>query len=273
MEQAKKPGAKASASSPPGSRRTYKAPALEKGLEILECLAAAPAPMTLQQLSLALERSASEIYRMLEVLVDQGYVLREAGLHRLSLRLFNLGVGQVPARDLLTVSLPVMEEVAQASRQALHLSVHVDRRLVVVASIPSPEPLGFSVRLGSHFPFRADRTSARVITAFQPAGLRDRLLDEMVELARPTRVSRQALSGRLDQLRERGFEEVPSDTVQGIVDIAYPIFDGQHAGAIASLNMPYLTQRDARMSRVAAQQLLAKAVRRISQELGGVTPK
>jgi DNA-binding IclR family transcriptional regulator len=41
--------------------------------------------MTLQQLSLALERSASEIYRMLEVLVDQSYVLREAGLHRLSL--------------------------------------------------------------------------------------------------------------------------------------------------------------------------------------------
>ena len=272
MAQAKKPGSKASASSSPRSRRTYKAPALEKGLEILECLAAASAPMTLQQLSLALERSASEIYRMLEVLVDQGYVLREAGLHRLSLRLFNLGVGQVPARDLLTVSLPVMEEVAQASRQALHLSVHVDRRLVVVASIPSPE-LGFSVRLGSHFPFRADRTSARVITAFQPAGLRDRLLDEMVELARPTRVSRQALSGRLDQLRERGFEEVPSDTVQGIVDIAYPIFDGQHAGAIASLNMPYLTQRDARMSRAAAQQLLAKAVRRISQELGGVAPK
>ena len=80
MAQAKKPGSKASASSSPRSRRTYKAPALEKGLEILECLAAASAPMTLQQLSLALERSASEIYRMLEVLVDQGYVLREAGL-------------------------------------------------------------------------------------------------------------------------------------------------------------------------------------------------
>ena len=111
MAQAKKPGSKASASSSPRSRRTYKAPALEKGLEILECLAAASAPRTLQQLSLARERSASEIYRMLEVLVDQGYVLREAGLHRLSLRLFNLGVGQVPARDLLTVSLPVMRHV------------------------------------------------------------------------------------------------------------------------------------------------------------------
>jgi DNA-binding IclR family transcriptional regulator len=272
MTQASKPHSDGSSSSRK-SRRTYKAPALEKGLEILECLAAAASPLTLQHLSLALGRSSSEIYRMLEVLVDQGYVLREAGVHRLSMKLFNLGVGQVPARNLLTVSLPVMEEVTQLTRQALHLSVHVDRRLVVVASIPSPEPLGFSVRLGSHFPFRTDRTSARVITAFQPAGLRDRLLDEMIELARPTRVSRQTLSGRLDRLRERGHEEVPSDTVQGIVDIAFPIFDGQHAGAIASLNMPYLTQRDARMSRAPARQVLAKAVQRISQELGGVAPK
>lgn len=261
------------AAAPPRSRQAYKAPALEKGLGILECLASSAAPLTLQQLSIALGRSASEIYRMLEVLVDRGYVIRETGLHRLSLKLFNLGVGQMPARNLVAVSLPVMEEVAQASRQALHLSVHADRRLVVVAAIPSPEPLGFSVRLGSHFPFRADRTSARVLTAFQPAGLRDSLLDEMVEQARPTRVSRQALAERLDRLRERGYEEVPSDTVQGIVDVAYPIFDGRQTGAIASLNMPYLTQRDAPMSRPAARQLLAKAVRRISQELGGRMPK
>lgn len=264
---------KPAATTAPRTRQIYKAPALEKGLGILECLAGSGSPMTLQQLSLALGRSASEIYRMLEVLVDQGYVLRELGLHRLSLKLFNLGVGQMPARNLLAVSLPVMEELAQASRQALHLSVHDDRRLVVVASTPSPEPLGFGVRLGSHFPFRADRTSARVLAAFQPPAIRDILLDEMVEQALKARVSRQALADRLDQLRARGYEEAPSDTVQGIVDVAFPIFDGLHAGAIASLNMPYLTQREARMSRPAARQLLAKAVRRISQELGGTGQK
>jgi len=256
----------------PRARQVYNAPALEKGLGILECLASAPSPMTLQQLALALGRSPSEIYRMLEVLVDQGYVLREAGLHRLSMKLFKLGVGQVPARNLLAVSLPVMEEVARETRQALHLSVHADLRLVVVAAIPSPEPLGFGVRLGSHFPFRADRTSARVITAFQPPALRDKLLEEMIAQAVP-RASRKALAIRLDALRERGYEEAPSDTVQGIVDIAYPIFSSQHPGAIASLNMPFLKQRDARMSRPAARQLLARAVRRISQELGGTAPE
>ena len=43
MAQAKKPSSKASASSSPRSRRTYKAPALEKGLEILGCHVQVPA--------------------------------------------------------------------------------------------------------------------------------------------------------------------------------------------------------------------------------------
>ena len=253
---------------PDKSRQSYKAPALEKGLSILECLSQADSPLTLQQLSQALRRSASEIYRMLEVLVDQGYVLREGGLHSLSLKLFHLGVGQMPSRNLLSVSLPLMQEVAHLSRQSVHLCVHDDRRLVVVASIPSPEPLGFNVKLGSHFPFRLDRTSVRVIGAFQPAEIRASLIQEMMEQSLPRRTSRVALNRLLDDLRTRGYEEAPSDTVQGIVDIAFPIFDGMHQGAVASINMPYLTQRDAHMSRPAARKLLAKVSRRISVELG-----
>jgi hypothetical protein len=38
------------------------------------------------------------------------------------------------------------------------------------------------------------------------------------------------------------------------------------------MNMPYLTQRDARMSRSEARLLMGEAVRRISQELGATTP-
>jgi DNA-binding IclR family transcriptional regulator len=260
-----------SVSKPAGKfKQAYKAPALEKGLSILECLSQASAPMTLQHLSQELGRSASEIYRMLEVLVDQGYILREGGLHRLSLKMFNLGVSQMPARDLLTVSLPAMQEMALQSRQALHLCVHADKQLVVVAAVASPEPLGFSVRLGSQFPFRADRTSVRVIAAFQPAAIRELLVTEMIEQSLTQRVSRKSMNTRLDALRAQGFEEAPSDTVQGIVDVAFPIFDGLHPGAIASLNMPYLTQRDAHMSRHQARQLLSQTARRISQELGAV---
>ena len=250
----------------------YTAPALEKGLEIIELLSQAAAPMTLLQLSQSLNRSSSEIYRMVEVLVQRGYLVREAGQHRLSLKLFDLGIGQMPSRDLISVAVPAMHEVAQRTRQSVHLCVHDNQRLVVVASVPTPEPLGFSVKLGSHFPFRADRTSVRVLAAFQPDALRELLLDEMMELAVPPRSSRAALKRRLESLRLQGFEENESDTVRGVVDMAYPIFDQFHPGAIASLNMPYLTQRDARMSRLKARDVLAAAALEISRLLGAANP-
>jgi DNA-binding IclR family transcriptional regulator len=111
-----------------------------------------------------------------------------------------------------------------------------------------------------------------VLAAFQPDALRELLLDEMMELAVPPRSSRAALKLRLESLRLQGFEENESDTVRGVVDMAYPIFDQFHPGAIASLNMPYLTQRDARMTRLKARGVLAAAAQEISRLLGAAIP-
>ena len=109
-----------------------------------------------------------------------------------------------------------------------------------------------------------------MIAAFQPPAIRELLVTEMIEQSLTRRVSRKSMSARLDALRAQGFEEAPSDTVQGIVDVAFPIFDGMHPGAIASLNMPYLTQRDAHMTRSQARRLLSHTARSISKELGAV---
>ena len=55
---------------------SYSAPALEKGLDILEELAQVKEGQSLLQLASTLWRSPSEIYRMQEVLVDRGYLKR-----------------------------------------------------------------------------------------------------------------------------------------------------------------------------------------------------
>ena len=52
----------------------YRAPALEKGLDVLELLASAKAPLTLSQISTRLDRSVSELFRMVQVLEARGYV-------------------------------------------------------------------------------------------------------------------------------------------------------------------------------------------------------
>ncbi len=57
----------------------YRAPALDKGLDILELLAEEEAGLTQAEIAKRLDRGASEFYRMLDRLVKRGYVSRMDG--------------------------------------------------------------------------------------------------------------------------------------------------------------------------------------------------
>ena len=89
----------------------YSAPALEKGLDILELLAKKRVPMTMPQISAELDRSKSEIYRMVAVLEDRGYLTRDESSEQFSIttRLFDLG---------MTSSHPTMLVVVNSSSGA-----------------------------------------------------------------------------------------------------------------------------------------------------------
>ena len=53
-------------------RKQYRAPALEKGLDVLELLADSARPLSTIQIGESFGRSRSEIFRMLSVLEDRG---------------------------------------------------------------------------------------------------------------------------------------------------------------------------------------------------------
>ena len=54
----------------------YRAPALDKGLDIIELLAAAPAALSIAEISEGVGRSRGEIFRMLQVLEERDYIAR-----------------------------------------------------------------------------------------------------------------------------------------------------------------------------------------------------
>jgi DNA-binding IclR family transcriptional regulator len=87
----------------------YSAPALEKGLDVLELLAADSAGLNLQDIARKLQRSPNELFRMLDVLVRRGYLAREPdATYRLTLRLFELAHRHPPVDRLLDCAVPHM---------------------------------------------------------------------------------------------------------------------------------------------------------------------
>ena len=103
----------------------YSAPALEKGLDILELLARDGRPMATRQIAEELGRSKNEIFRMVHVLLSRGYILREPGTEGLVLsnKLFALGMQTARSRDLVGVAAPIVERFADEVHQAAHLVV------------------------------------------------------------------------------------------------------------------------------------------------------
>lgn len=252
-------------SSPEENR--YSAPALEKGLDVLELLAAQPHGLSLQDIARKLERSPNELFRMLDVMVRRGYIARQPdSSYVLTLRLFELAHLHPPVDRLLDCAMPYMQELARGTGHSNHLCVHHDARLVVLARAESPEPMSYSVRQGSHFAFHDDRVSARVITAFQDGARREQFFRELLGTKRPPGSRVLKLGKRLEDIRRRGYDEGPSDTIGGVSDICFPVFD--HFGVVASLNIVYMQHRDVRVSIPAAREQLRQTALAISRSLG-----
>src|SRR5215203_5852962 len=92
---------------------TYSVPALDKGLDVVECLAAQGVPMTQAQLARALGRGASELFRVLTTLERRCYIQRESvsGAYNLTLRLYELGHAHSPYEGLLRAAERPMRDL------------------------------------------------------------------------------------------------------------------------------------------------------------------
>jgi DNA-binding IclR family transcriptional regulator len=217
-----------------GDRERYRAPALDKGLDILELLSEQPYGMTRAEIVKAMDRSQSEIYRMLERLVARDYVSRsaEGDRYALSLKLFVMANRHPPLHRLVTRAAPVMEAFAERAQQSCHLGVHDRGMVAIVAQVNGPGPISLSLRVGARIPL-ASTASGRLLLALDP------------EVERHARLAGEALvpADTLDQIRCRGHWIGDSLQAYGVVDISWPILDP--AGlALAVLTCPFIRPLD-----------------------------
>jgi len=243
----------------------YPAPALEKGLEILEVLAAAQKPLSTRAIAKSLGRSKGEIFRMLFVLVERGYLNRDPATDelRLSNRLFELGMRTPRARQLMEVAAPAMELLSERTAQSAHLVVLNEGETVVIANAAGTGDISFTLRLGYRRP-ALDATSGQVILAFQDAATRRRNIEAGSVLAGGEDTG---LAARLDAIAAAGFLIAESHDMLGVTDISAPILDRQ-GRAIASIVIPYLNRRNARPRHEEALAELLATCRAIAAELG-----
>jgi DNA-binding IclR family transcriptional regulator len=215
-------------------RERYRAPALDKGLDILELLSEQPYGLTRAEIVKAMDRSQSEIYRMLERLVAREYVNRsaEGDRYALSLKLFVMANRHPPLHRLVARAAPVMEAFAERAQQSCHLGVHDRGMVLIAAQVNGPGQISLSLRIGARIPL-ASTASGRVLLAFDP------------EVGRHAPLAGEPLAPAetLEAIRLRGHWIGDSLQAFGVIDISWPILDP--AGiALAVLTCPFIRPLD-----------------------------
>ncbi|MGL4311823.1 MAG: IclR family transcriptional regulator [Paracoccaceae bacterium] len=221
--------------SPPDQK--YRAPALSKGLDILEMLASESEGRTQVEIAKALGRTTSEIFRMLMVLRQRGYVVLDDSSDRYALttKLFEVAHRHPPVRRLTALAGDEMQRLANRINQSLHLAILHSGKALVIAQVDSPDNNVTFVRLGAQVPLY-DSASGRVLAAW----LDETALAALLDLAGPETDGRRGrFLADLPKLRENGACISPSLMIEGVLNISAPIrdFSGK---VVAAMTIPFV---------------------------------
>ena len=248
------------------AKRYYPTPALEKGLDILELFASTREGLTVSEVARRLNRTVSEIFRMILCLEQRGYLAQSANKERyhLTLQLFRIAQEHPPTKRLVTEALPTMHWLAHRLRQSCHLGVIDGGHIVILAQVDSPESTGFYVKMGSKVDLMHAATG-HVILAHLSEDARARAIDEW---RMETRKKKPAdLEEHLTKIVSRGYERRASYEVAGVVNISFPVLNVQ-GQAIAGLTVPFVKRIEDEIGLAQVIDALREASAQVSAAMG-----
>jgi DNA-binding IclR family transcriptional regulator len=218
----------------------YAAPALDKGLDIVETLCRAENGLTQQEIAARLGRNLGEIYRMLNCLVQRNYVANYGNVYTITTKLFQLSHFHPPTYRLLTEAMPIMEELSRVISFPCDLRVYNNGMQTVIASIQPPNGLGFMTRVGAEIAV-APSASGLVLVAFQDPVIMELRIRESLLNKSDAEVA--IFRGVLNDVMNRGFASIQSNQYAGLHAISFPILD-INRNAIAAMTVPMLARID-----------------------------
>ena len=202
----------------------YNTPALDKGLDILEFLSKEGIPLSQVEIAQGINRTPSEIYRMLVCLEERGYLTRgsNAGKYRLSLKMYSLSHRHTPFDELKRVARYPMQSLSEITRQSCHLSIMNNDQLLIISQMRSPSAVSLSIEEGTHFPL-SKTTSGSVLLSMLSEEKRIEILSRDTYYTKWNKKEQQNLLDFINKVNKDGYSYSDSKLTSGVTDIAIPI--------------------------------------------------
>jgi DNA-binding IclR family transcriptional regulator len=218
-------------------------PAASRALRVLRFLAGQPDPVPLMRIVRACGLPRSTTYHLLNVMIDEGFVVHLADEHRYGLgpAAFEIGSGYARQEPLQRIARRPLAELVDRVGQSAHLAILHGRDVLYVVEerAPGRPPLvtDVGVRLPAHL-----TASGRAILARLPAAQVRALYASPSDFVdRHGRGPRtlSALRHILTDTRNRGYAVEDGEVTPGLASVAVAVLDhNQHPVAAVAITYP-----------------------------------
>ena len=241
---------------------------VDRALRALELIAEA-GELGVTELGRRLGVHKATASRLAAALARRGLVERDpvSDRYRLGFGLIRLAGAAMAGLDLVSSARPVLEELAEQTRETVTLGVLSGDDVVSIDQVTGARSIVSVSWVGKRTPLHTTSTGKVLLAAMDDAEL-DRRLARGLEPSTPRTVTDQAvLRTQLAEVRRRGWAQTLEELEEGLNAVAAPVrqADGEVVGAL-SVSGPAFRMRPVDLPRLG--RLTALAAEQVSRRLG-----
>lgn len=255
---------------------SYVIPSVDRAFEVLERLTTEANGLTLAELARRTAIPKSTVFRILTTLEQRQAVVWDdrSQTFRLGHRLWLLGHSFLERSDLYGSAAPVMQRLAEASRETVFLGKLDDGEVIYLHRIESPRSVAVVKKLGQRAPAHCTATGTAILAFLPDAEVDAVIAQHGLDPYNDATVTDPAVfRARLRTVRSKGYAVVNGEYNRELMCVSAPVFD--HTGRPkASLTVAMLAGQSpdaARRDEVGG--LVRAAGLDLSRDLGYLGPR
>jgi IclR family acetate operon transcriptional repressor len=209
--------------------------------------------------------------RLVAALADRGMVERDptSEKYRLGFGLIRLAGAAMASMDLVRVARPVLEELAERTRETVNLGVLSGNVVVYIDQVTGTRSIVAVSWVGRRTPLHATSNGKVLLAGLEPEEL-DRVLQGPLERCTASTIADpKKLRLQLEEIRVRGYASTVEELEEGLNAVAAPIrrADGRVVAAL-SVSGPAFRMRPVELPRLG--HVTAESASAVSRRLGYV---
>ena len=242
----------------------YIVPGLMRGLAILALFNEHNQEMTISEIAEKLDVNRSSAFRLIYTLESCGYLRKlSQKTYALDSNVMSLGFNSLSKLSINELASPIMRELRDRVKIAVHLSILEDTNVVFINNIQSNSAFTSTLQIGTRWPAHATVIGQLMLSRLPIAEVKKRYsqFDDWTVFSERTPKSLTELLARLDQVRAEPFMVSWGHFNTDMAACAAPIFNQSNKDMIAvlSVSCPMSTYTEEEFRSKVAQDVVLNA--------------